>query len=136
MKTRQLSYEIFDGLPRMMYVTPKSATFSFLGLQTGVVYPIEAYISDVANANVRFDSGGGASATSAEFWTPPENVQLRDFAQVVGPTVAFKLRLSINGVNAPGLLRFEMHLSTLSFRPPLSLVVPAGGRFSAVQLID
>lgn len=136
MKLRQLSFEIFDGYPRMMYVTPKNAIFSFLGLSTGVLYPVEAYINDVANANVRFDSGAGASATSAEFWTPPENVQLRDYSQVSGPTVAFKLRLAINGINAPGLLRFEMHLSTNSFRPPLSLMVPAGGRFSAIQLID
>jgi len=120
----------------MRYVTPKNATFTFFGLQSGMIYPIEAYISDVANAAVRWDAGAGASATSSDSWIPPEPVQLRDYSQVSGPTVAFKLRLSINGVNAPGLLRFETHLSTNAYRPPLSLGIPAGARLTAIQLID
>lgn len=136
MNQRSLSYGLSAGYPRQRYVTPKNAVFTFLGLVTGTIYPIEAYISDVANGNVRFDSGAGAGATSSEFWTPPEPVQLRDYSQVSGPTVAFKLRLSVNGVNAPGLLRFEMHLSTNPFRPPLSLAIPAGARLSAIQLAD
>lgn len=136
MNQRSLCYGMSVGYPRQRYVTPKNAQFTFLGLQTGTIYPIEAYISDVDGANVTFDSGAGAKATSEPSWTPPEPVQLRDYSQVSGPTVAFKLRLAINGVNAPGLLRFEMHLSTNPFRPPLSLAVPAGARFSAIQLID
>lgn len=135
MNQRQLSYGLSAGYPRQRYVTPKNATFSFLGLITGVIYEIEAYLSDVANANVRFDSGAGATATSAEFWTPAEDCQLRDYAQVAGPTVIFKLRVAINGVNAPGLLRLESHLTTSPQRSPLSLMVSAGSRFSAIQLV-
>lgn len=136
MNQRQLAHGgISGGRPRMRYVTPKNATFSFLGLATGMIYEIEAYLSDVADANVRFDSGAGASATSAEFWTPAEDCQLRDYAQVSGPTVIFKLRIAINGVNAPGLLRLESHLTTSPFRSPVSLMVPAGSRFSAIQLV-
>lgn len=136
MNQRQLNHGgVSGGRPRMRYVTPKNCTFSFLGLATGVIYEIEGYVSDVANANVRFDSGAGSSATSAEFWTPPEDVQLRDYSQVAGPTVVFKLRVAINGINAPGLMNFLNHLSTDPFRSPVSLAVPAGGRFSAVQLV-
>ena len=120
----------------MMGVTPTKLNFTFLGLSTGMTYPIEGYIADVANANVRFDSGQGASATSDTFWTPPEPVQLRDISIKEGPTVTFKLRLVVNGVNMPGLYRYEMHLSTLSMRPAISLGVPAGARFAAVEIID
>ncbi|MBA7544193.1 hypothetical protein ES705_36545 [subsurface metagenome] len=136
MNQRSLNYGLSAGYPRMRYVTPKNAVFTFLGLMSGAIYPVEAYISDVDGANVTFDSGAGAKSTSEASWTPPEPVQLRDYSQVSGPTVAFKLRLSINGVNAPGLLRFEMHLSTNPYRPALSLAVPAGARFAAIQLID
>jgi len=127
---------ITQGRPRMMFVTPTKAIFTFLGLQTGQTYPIEAYISDVANANVRFDSGQGASASSDTFWTPPEYVQLRDISIKTGPTVSFKLRLVVNGINQPGLYRYEMHLSTLALRPAISLAVAAGARFAAVEIID
>lgn len=135
MNQRSLSYGLSAGYPRHRYVTPKNCVFTFLGLATGTIYPIEGYVSDVANANVTFDSGAGASATSEAFWTPPEPVQLRDYSQVSGPTVVFKLRLAVNGVNAPGLLRFEMHLSTNPYRPALSLGIPAGARLSAIQLV-
>lgn len=125
---------ITQSRPRMRFVTPKNCTFTFLGLVTGQIYEIEGYVADVDKGNVRFDSGAGASATSADFWTPPEDCQLRDYAQVAGPTVTSKLRLAVNGVNTPGLLRYEAHLSTSPFRSPLSLYVPAGSRFSAVEL--
>jgi len=120
----------------LLGVTPTKCNFTFLGLQTGMTYPIEGYIADVANGNVKFDSGSGASATSDSFWTPPEPVQLRDISIKTGPTVTFKLRLVVNGINMPGLYRYEMHLSTLSYRPSISLGVPAGARFAAVEIID
>lgn len=120
----------------MMGVTPTKAIFTFLGLQTGQTYPVEAYIADVDGGNVRFDSGSGASASSDTFWTPPELVQLRDISVKTGPTVTFKMRLIINGINQAGLYRYEMHLSTLALRPAISLAVQAGARFAAVEVID
>jgi len=120
----------------MRFVTPTKCIFTFLGLVSKLTYSIEGYIADVASGNVRFDSGSGASATSDTFWTPPEPVQLRDIAVKTGPTVTFKLRLVVNGVNMPGLFRYEMHLSTNPYRPPISLGIPAGGRFAAVEIID
>lgn len=135
MNQRSLNYGLSAGYPRQRYVTPKNATFTFLGLQSGIVYPIEAYISDVAGANVTFDGGAGATATAPAFWTAPEPVQLRDYSQVSGPTVVFKLRLAVNGINFPGLLRFENHLSTSPSRSPLSMAIPAGGLLTAIQLV-
>jgi len=117
-----------------MVAAAQYGSFTFLGLASRLVYTIDAYVSDVANANVRFDSGSGASSTSDTFWAPPEPVQLRDFAMVTGTADTTKIRLVVNGVNTPNILRYTPHLTTNPMRPPLSLVVGAGGRFAAIQL--
>ena len=78
-----------------MAATPQYASFIFVGA-SGKTYAIDAYVSDVNAALVTFDGGAGAGASSPDFITFPENVVLRDYAQVTGTADTTKIRLLSN----------------------------------------
>mgnify|MGYP001492109331 CR=1 FL=1 len=113
---------------------PQYGVMNFVGLLTRKTYSKEVYISDVANALVNWDSGGGAGATSETFWSPVEPVSLVDFAVVTGLTVAFKLQLCRNGVPTGDMLREGPHTDSVATRPRLNVRFNAGDKVSAIQL--
>ena len=110
-------------------VSPTTATATFKGLQTGKTYSVDVYIADAVGAT-KFDSDGGASATSLPFWKCPENVVLVDLAIVTGPTVINSLVVTKDGaIVSSNRLRLTSFLTTLATRPPLALGFPAGSNF-------
>lgn len=116
-----------------MVAAPDYFQATFLGM-SGRIYNKDGYFSDVASAAAKWDSGQGASATSAEQWIPPENVVLKDIAIVVGGTDTLKFQLTRNGVSTGDILRHSVHLNTLANRPVLSIPFGAGQQIGAIQL--
>lgn len=119
-----------------MAATPQFAVFNFLGRRSGKSYSVDAYVSDVNNAAVRFDEGSGASATSATDWIAPEDVILRDFSMVTGTADTEKLRITRGNTPTGDLLRYAIHLTTLAFRPFLNIGFRRGAKVSAIQISD
>lgn len=116
-----------------MAAAPQSGTMSFTGVQTGRTYTIDVYFSDVAGANVNFDSGSGAGASSDKFWIAPENIVFKDLSIPTGMTDTTKINIVANNVSTGNRLRFANFLNTIAFRPALSVPFRAGTKISAVQ---
>lgn len=119
-----------------MSATPKFGNFTFVGLQTGKTYNVDLYISDVAAAKVRFDDGAGAGAATKEYWQPPEDVALVDYAQVTGTADTEKFRVTVNGRPTMHVLRYDVHTSTVATRPPLNIKFKANAQISGIQIAD
>ena len=119
-----------------MAATPKYGTMLFRGRSTGQLYSIDVYISDVANAFIRFDGGAGAGATSETFISFDEPVLLVDYSQVTGTADTEKVRVTANGKPTPHILRYGIHLTTLNNRPVLNIPFRAGTRISGIQIAD
>jgi len=119
-----------------MVATPQYGTMQFRGGQTGQLYPIDVYVSDVAAAKLRFDGGSGAGASSDDFVTFNEPVILEDFAVITGTADTEKLRMTANSKPLPHILRYSVHLNTLNQRPKLMIPFKAGTRISAFQIAD
>jgi hypothetical protein len=115
--------------------TPEYAGFKFVGA-SGKTYMIDAYVSDVNGATVRFDNGAGAGTASAEFITFDENVFLADFSMVTGTADTEKIRLLVNSRPTQHVLRYVPHLTTNANRPTLQIGFKAGARISAIQISD
>jgi hypothetical protein len=90
----------------------------------------------VNGALINWDGGAGASASSPDFWTPPENVVLKDFSMVTGTADTEKIRLTVNGRPTQHILRYETYLSSLNSRPALSIGFRQGARIAAIQISD
>ncbi len=116
-----------------MAATPQYATLTFTGA-SGKTYSVDAYVSDVAGALVTWDGGNGAGASSPDFWTPPEDVVLTDFAMVTGTADTTKIRLTVNGRPTQHILRYTVYLTSLNNRPPLNIGFRAGARVASIQL--
>jgi hypothetical protein len=119
-----------------MGATPQYGTMSFRGQQSGQLYPIDVYISDVAAAKVRFDGGAGAGSSSDEFITFNEPVILEDFAVITGTSDTEKIRLTAGGKPLPHILRYSIHLNTLATRPELNIPFNTNTRISGFQMAD
>ena len=117
-----------------MVAAPQSGTWYARGFYSGTPYSVDTYISDVANAPVRFDGGAGSGATSPDFYTFPEPIIITDFSVVTGLTDTTKIRVTANGAPTPNILRYALHLTTLNNRPVLNIKLKAGTRFGAIQL--
>lgn len=116
-----------------MAATPQYATMVFHG-QSGRVYAKDVYISDVAAALARFDSGAGAGAATDTFWSPPEPVVLRDYAQVTGTADTTKIQMTRDGIPTGDILRYTVHLTSLNNRPLLNIPFRPGQKVGAIQL--
>lgn len=119
-----------------MAATPQYGTMSFRGQQSGELYEIDIYVSDVNGATVRFDGGAGAGSASAEFVTFNEPVRLVDYAQVTGTADTEKIRVTADGTPLKSMLRYGIHLSTLATRPALNIPFKAKTRIGAIQVSD
>lgn len=115
---------------------PQFGSMTFIGLQTGNTYNVDIYLSDVDNALIRWDNGAGASATSSDFWTAPEAVALVDYAQVTGTTDTEKLQLTVNNNPTGHMLRYTIHLTSLSKRAPIAIKFARNAQIRALQRAD
>ncbi len=115
-----------------MAAAPQSGTMNFVGV-SGAIYQKDVYISDVLAANIRFDSGGGASAASLEFWKAPENVTLIDFSIPTGLTDTTLARMTVNGRPLESVVRWANHLNTLPTRLALGTRFQGGANIGFIQ---
>ena len=116
-----------------MAATPQFGSMLFIG-RSGRRYAKDIYLSDVANAAVRFDAGLGAGAATETSWTAPEPVLLQDYAQVTGTADTTKIALTRNGVPTGDILRYTVHLTSLNNRPFMQVPFLAGDKIGANQL--
>lgn len=99
----------------------------------GDVRQVDAYFDDTAGNPVRFDGGGGASATSPTFYTVPRNCIVTD---VVLAAATGQTKTQINRNNQPtgNILRNSVHLASVVTRPALRIMFAAGSNLSMTQL--
>ena len=116
-----------------MAAAPQYGTLVFHGQQSGRVYNVDAYFSDVVDGLVNFDAGAGASATSPLSFTAPEPVVLKDFAIVTGMTDTTKIQILRNNQPTGDFLRYTMHLTTAPVRSPMQLGFNHGVEIRAIQ---
>lgn len=116
-----------------MAPAPQSGTFVFTG-RSGKSYFVDSYFSDVAGANVRFESGAGSSATSNPYWLCPEDVTLTDVSIVTGLTDTTRFRLVVNGKPLGDMLRYVLHVTTSPLRPVIRIGFKGGSQFTGIQL--
>jgi len=116
-----------------MVAAPQYGTFTLVGLRTGRVYNVDAYFSDVADALVNFDGGGGAGTTSPTSFTCPEDVLLVDQSIVTGMTDTTKIQVLRNNQPTGDFLRFTQHLTTSAQRSPVRLGFARGTELRAIQ---
>lgn len=115
-----------------MAATPQYGIMTFLG-RSGRTYTKDFYVSDVAAAMLRFDSGAGASATSDTFTTFGEAVLLADIALHTGTADTTMFQITRNGVATGDVIRYAAHLDSLNNRPALRIPFAAGVRISGIQ---
>lgn len=116
-----------------MVAAPQYATFVFM-TNGGTNIAVDAYLSDVANGAVNFDSGTSAASTSETFWKAPVSGRLVDFSIKTGMTDTTCARITINGSPTKSVVRYANHLNTMALRPPLNIPIAAGENLGAVQL--
>lgn len=103
-------------------------------------YSIQGVLQDAAGGAIRFDSGNGIAigsptTTGSDFKTFTEDVVLRDIIiGTAGTPAALNFRLTLNGVPTSQVFLVAAHLTSVTFRPQLSLPVPAGARLGGVML--
>jgi hypothetical protein len=117
-----------------MAATPQKGVFQLRGLKTGLTRSVQIYVSDVANAPVKFDSGTGAGANSNQYYTVPEDCIITDYAQVTGTVDTTAMMITIDNASTSNILTYAIHLTTLNNRPVLAIKVPAGHLLGAIQL--
>jgi hypothetical protein len=118
-----------------MVATPQYGGMVYQGA-SGKTYVKDIYVSDVNGALINFDGGGGAGASSPDFWIAPEDVVLIDYSQVTGTADTEKIRLVADGRPTGHVLRYGVHLTTLNNRPKLQIGFKAKTQISAIQISD
>lgn len=108
-------------------------TLILVGVKSGQSYSRGFYIPDAAADVLRFDAGAGASSTSPDFATWNEDVVIKDVVALAAPT-ATQVRLTLNGTPTSQLLRYSLHLASVTFRPPQNLTIPAGARLGGINV--
>ena len=110
-----------------------AGTAIFQGVNSPRKYIKDLYFSDTVNTKLNWDDGAGASATSLEYWTPPENVYLVDLSVVTGAAQT-RLQAARDGIPTGDMLRHAIHLNTLAYRPVCKIPFGRGQRISLTQL--
>jgi len=117
-----------------MAAAARYGTAVFKG-QSGRVYNVDLYVSDVASALVNWDSGNGATSTSLTYWKSPENCVLIDLSLASGLTDTTNVVMVSDGAQIPGArLRYANFLNSLATRPAINLGFRAGSNVSAIQV--
>lgn len=119
---------------RMRYAAaPQYGTIAFMGQQSGRVYNVDLYLGDVVDSLGNFDGGGGASATSPDSFTAPEDLLLSDFSIVTGMTDTTKIQILRGNQPTGDFLRYTQHLTTSPTRSPLRLGFSRGTQIRVIQ---
>jgi len=110
----------------------QNAVFKFRGA-SGRSYNISAYLDDTATHLVTFDQTEKATASSPDYWQPPEVVVLQDvcIAAASGQT---STQLLVNGMGTGDVLLNAIHLASITNRPGLSIPYSPSNRVGAKQL--
>jgi len=109
-------------------------TAVFIG-QSGRGYVKDIFFVDAANTLLRWDGGSGASATSPDSWTAPENMTLTDLI-LVAATGQTRTAIMVNDVPTGNLLRNSLHIpsATIINRPFLGIKIPAGSKVGMMAI--
>jgi len=116
-----------------MVAAPQYGFAKFIG-RSKKVYTVDIYASDVANAEINFDSGTGAGTGSRTFWSPPEDCVLVDFAIHTGMTDTTVVRVTKGGAPTGNTMRYAAHLDTSNARPELAIGFKEGINVGLIQL--
>ncbi len=116
-----------------MAATPQYGTLLFRA-DSGKTISVDFYVSDVANALVRFDGGAGSGSASPDYWVAPERGVIADMSIITGTADTTKMRLVMNGVPLSTVIRYSLHVSTNPFRPSINIGMNAGTRLTAFQI--
>ena len=106
--------------------TATTAVATFVGNQTGRTYAVSVYTADTAAYQNTFNPNGAAVATSPQFWRPPENVKLIDFAIATGTTQTTAFLQQDGATKAGSILSYVACLNTSASRQKLNLDFPNG----------
>jgi len=91
-------------------------------------------VSDVANAQVTWDNGSGASSTSSTFYKAPENIVIYDFSVATGLTDTTNFVLTSDGAQIQNSrLRYANFLNSIATRPVLNIGIAKGSNLGAIQ---
>ncbi len=121
------------ALPALMVAAPQFGTMVFIGVRSKRVYNVDCYFSDVVDGLSNWDGGGGASATSPDSFSAPEELILNDFSIVTGMTDTTKIQILRGNQPTGDFLRFTQHLTTAPARSPLRLGFRAGTQIRTIQ---
>lgn len=99
----------------------------------GRVYYKEIYFDDTAGNLVRWDAGSGAGAATPDSWIAPEAMTLHEvvLAAATGQT---QTQINRNDNGTGNILLNALHLASVTFRPRLGVVYPAGSKVTMLQL--
>lgn len=115
-------------------VTTTNGTATFQGLNTGKMYNVDIFISDVVAAPATWGVSGNAVAASQNFWRAPEDVVLVDLSIITGPTVMVALIPTSNDAVIPNYrFRIANFLNTLTTRPSVNVGFAAGRNVGLLQ---
>lgn len=101
---------------------------TFVGQQSGRRYSKHLYITDTTATLVRWDVGSGASTTSPEYFTAPENLVLIDMSILAAPTVT-TCSVIVNGQPSGDRLQYAVQTAATVNRVPLAIPIAAGAQF-------
>lgn len=116
-----------------MAAAPQYGTMVFIGVQSKRVYNVDMYLSDIVDGLGNFDGGGGASATSPDSFTAPEDLLLNDMSIVTGMTDTTKVQILRGNQPTGDFLRYTQHLTTAPARSPLRLGFGRGVQIRVIQ---
>jgi len=105
--------------------TATTGVLTFIG-QSGRSYNISNYTADTASAQNTFNPNGVATSGSPQFWRPPENVTLIDFAIATGTTQTTAFLQQDGATKAGSVISYIACLNTSAQRQRLNLSFPAG----------
>jgi hypothetical protein len=115
-----------------MVMAATTGIVTFQGLQSGRRYSKHVYVTDTNATFLNWDSGLGASSTSANYFTCPENVSMIDMSLLAAPTVT-TATVVVNGQPSGDRLQYAIQLAATTNRVPLNIPIAAGAQ---IQLIS
>jgi len=115
-------------------VTATNGTATFKGLQSGKVYNVDIYISDVVAATVKLNQFGAAVVGSPSFVRFDEDVALVDLSIITGPTVMVGLYPTSNDVPVSQYnYRIANFLNSIQTRPVVRVGFASGKNIGFIQ---
>jgi hypothetical protein len=110
-----------------------NGVFRFRGA-SGQTYNLSAFWDDTANHFVLFDQSQKASATSPDYWKPPETVVLQDVVLEAATANTTSTQLLRSSRVTGDILLDAIHLAAIAFRPVLNVAFGVGDLVQARAL--